>query len=73
VVDGREVRTVFYERDGRVIAYAIVSGPALSDDGALRSLRDDGVVAVTWTRAGHTCVIAAAGVDAHVLARLAVW
>jgi anti-sigma factor RsiW len=73
VIDGREVRTVFYERDGRVIAYAIVAGPALSRDGALRAVRDDGVVAVTWTRGGRTCVIAASGVDADALARLAVW
>ena len=60
VVDGRSVRTVFYEgRDGRVIAYAIVAGPALSAEEALRVVRDDGVVAVTWTRDGRTCVIAA--------------
>ena len=74
VVDGRSVRTVFYEgRDGRVIAYAIVAGPALSRDEALRVVRDDGVVAVTWTRDGRTCVIAADGGDADALARLAVW
>ena len=73
VVDGRQVRTVFYARDGRVIAYAIVAGPALSAEEALRVVRDDGVVAVTWTRDGRTCVIAADGGDARVLARLAVW
>jgi hypothetical protein len=74
VVDGREVRTVFYARDGRTIAYAIVAGPALSPEGSLRKVRgDDGQVAVTWTRRGRTCVIAASGVDADVLARLAVW
>jgi anti-sigma factor RsiW len=73
VVDGRRVRTVFYARDGRVIAYAIVAGPALSRDEALRVVRDDGVVAVTWTRRGRTCVIAADGGDADALARLAVW
>jgi anti-sigma factor RsiW len=74
VVDGRRVRTVFYERGGRTIAYAIVAGPALSEDGALRTVRGPGrVVAVTWTRGGRTCVIAGSGVDADVLARLAVW
>lgn len=72
VVAGREVRTVFYERDGRQIAYAIVAGPALGDD-ELRRLRSGGVVAVTWTRRGRTCVIAASGVGADVLAGLAVW
>ena len=50
VVDGRAVRTVFYERDGRVIAYAIVAGPALAEDGSLRVMRDGEQVAVTWTR-----------------------
>jgi anti-sigma factor RsiW len=74
VIDGRRVRTVFYERDGRTIAYAIVAGPALDDGGALRTIRGvDDVVAVTWTRRGRTCVIAASRVDAGVLARLAVW
>ena len=73
-IDGRRVRTVFYERDGRTIAYAVVAGPALDDVGELRAVRGDGgVVAVTWTRRGRTCVIAASGVDADVLARLAVW
>jgi len=70
-VDGRRVRTVFYEREGRTIAYAIVAGPAL-EEGELRSLRGPGdQVAVTWTRRGRTCVIV--GSDASVLARLAVW
>jgi anti-sigma factor RsiW len=74
VIDGRDVRTVFYEgRDGRKVAYAIVAGPALSRDEALRVVRADGAVAVTWTRAGRTCVIAASGGDADALARLAVW
>ena len=75
LVDGRRVRTVFYRAgDGRTIAYAIVAGPALSDEAALRSVRGgDGLVAVTWTRRGLTCVIAAVGGDAESLARLAVW
>ena len=74
MVDGREVRTVFYERDGREIAYSIVAGPALAKDGALRVVRGaDGVVSVTWTRRGRTCIIAASGGDADALARLAVW
>jgi hypothetical protein len=72
-IDGRRVRTVFYERDGRTIAYAIVSGPALSDEAALRTVRDDGRAAVTWTRDGRTCVIVGADVSVDVLARLAVW
>jgi anti-sigma factor RsiW len=73
VIDGREVRTVFYDRDGRTIAYAIVAGPALSEHDALRTVRAGDVVAVTWTRDGRTCVIAAVGADPEALARLAVW
>jgi anti-sigma factor RsiW len=72
-IDGRKVRTVFYERGGRTIAYAIVAGPALSDSPGLRTVRDGDRVAVTWTRRGRTCVIVGSGVDAGVLARLAVW
>ena len=72
VVDGRTVRTVFYARDGREIAYSIVAGPALSDDSALRTVRDGSLSAVTWTRDGRTCVIVGTG-DPEVLARLAVW
>jgi len=71
-VGGRRVRTVFYERDGRRISYAIVAGPALGER-ELRTVRDGDVVAVTWTRAGRTCVIAGSDVDPGVLARLAVW
>ena len=73
VVDGRRVRTVFYVRDGRRIAYSIVSGPALGGDELRRLDLPDGRAAVTWTRRGRTCVIAASGVDADVLAKLAVW
>jgi anti-sigma factor RsiW len=74
VIDGRKVRTVFYERDGRTIAYAIVAGPALDDVGSLRSMRGPGdQVAVTWTRRGRTCVIVGSGVDPGVLSKLAVW
>jgi hypothetical protein len=73
VIEGREVRTVFYSSRGREIAYAIVAGPALSDDEQLRELRDGDQVAVTWTRNGRTCIIVASGGDAAALARLAVW
>ena len=72
-IGGRRVRTVFYERDGRTIAYAVVAGPALSEDGALRTVRTGDVAAVTWTRDGRTCVISGTGADPAALARLAVW
>ena len=73
MIDGRDVQTVFYARDGKTIAYAIVDGPPLSDDGSLQVVRSGGQVAVTWTRAGRTCVIVGSGADADALARLAVW
>ena len=74
VIDGRRVRTVFYERDGRTIAYAIVAGPAIDDVGELRAVRGDrDLVAVTWTRHGRTCMIIGSGADADALARLAAW
>jgi hypothetical protein len=72
-VHGRRVRTVFYERDGRTIAYAVIAGPPL-EKGALRALHGPGdQIAVTWTRSGRTCVIVGSGVGAQALARMAVW
>jgi hypothetical protein len=55
-VAGRAMRTVFYERDGKRIAYTIVAGPPLDD--TPRNLRSpDGRAAFEWVRAGRTCVI----------------
>jgi anti-sigma factor RsiW len=74
VVDGRATRTVFYERDGRTIAYTIVAGPALEEDGTLHAVTGaGGRTAVTWTRRGRTCVISGSRIDARTLAGLAVW
>jgi hypothetical protein len=71
VVDGRETRTVFYERDGKRIAYTIVARPAL--DGARRRLRTaDGRAGLAWTREGRTCLISG-HVDPAVLAKAAAW
>ena len=70
-IDGRDTRTVFYEKDGKRIAYTVVEGDALPkpDDAdkttregtELRSLTtsDDRTV-VTWERNGQTCVLSAA-------------
>jgi hypothetical protein len=33
----------------------------------------DGATIVTWLRDGHTCILAAKGVDARVLLKLAAW
>lgn len=77
VVDGRDVRTVFYEKDGKRIAYSIVAGDPLDrPDGdrvsregvAFTVFYDDGV---TWERQGHTCVLT--GADADTLAELGAW
>jgi anti-sigma factor RsiW len=69
-IDGRDTRTVFYEKDGKRIAYTVVEGDALPkpDDAdtatregtELRSLTtsDDRTV-VTWERNGQTCVLSA--------------
>ncbi len=82
-IDGREAETVFYERDGRRVAYTIVSGSALSPptEGA-RSLRSrvelarfalDGRAVVTWRRRGHTCVLSGAGLSREEMLSLASW
>jgi hypothetical protein len=73
VVDGRAMRTVFYARGGRTIAYTVVDGPALAD-GPLRVIDGPaGRTAVTWTNHGHTCLISGSGVGASVLRTLAAW
>jgi anti-sigma factor RsiW len=82
-LDGRDTRTVVYEKDGARVAYTIVSGDALDDpddarevtrDGVeLREFTSDGRPAVTWLRDGHTCVLSGEGVDEDTLTKLAVW
>jgi anti-sigma factor RsiW len=72
VIGGRSMRTVFYERDGKRIAYTIVARPALDGGGPRRLLRIDGRQAVQWTRADHTCLISG-DVDPATLVNLATW
>jgi hypothetical protein len=81
-IGGRRAVTVYYERDGRQLAYTIVSAPALAapaapvrtlDGAQLRTLRLGGRLVVTWRRQDHTCVISAAAVPAGELQRLAAW
>jgi anti-sigma factor RsiW len=82
-IDGREAVTVFYSKEGRTIAYTIVSGDALDppgDAGAARRadtrfrfLDDDGRTIVTWEREGHTCVLSGSGVETAKLLDLAAW
>lgn len=80
---GRRVAvTVYYQREGRRIAYTILAAPALRRPGTqvrhlggveLQTFTSDGRVVVTWRRAEHTCVLSGSGVSAGVLLRLAAW
>jgi hypothetical protein len=81
-IHGRTAVTIYYRSDGHTLAYTILSAPALKVPAApvtvlnrteLRTLRLDGRLVVTWRRAGHTCVLSAAGVSAGQLQRLAAW
>jgi hypothetical protein len=79
-LDGRTVRTVFYEGD---VAYTIVGGEALEEpDGAeattregtlLQAFTDGGRTVVTWRRQGHTCVLSSRTVPKETLLELAAW
>lgn len=78
---GRRIHTVFYaDARGTRIGYSIAAGDALPVRGgrvvmrrgvAIRVLRLGGAAAVTWQRAGHTCILAGRGVDPARLVRLA--
>jgi hypothetical protein len=82
-IDGRRAVTVFYEKEGRRIAYTIVSGEALDwpEDARralregvdLRRLRSGDLTVVTWLRDGHTCVLSGEGTEADTLLDLAAW
>jgi len=75
-IEGRDTRTVFYERGGRRIAYTIVAGAALeppldampAPGDVLSFARGDRQV-VTWEENGRTCVLSGE-VDAATLAGL---
>jgi anti-sigma factor RsiW len=68
-IGGRRTRTVFYEKDGKRIAYTIVAGDALSVPGdaataksegtELATFESEGRTVVTWKRNGRTCVLSA--------------
>jgi hypothetical protein len=79
---GRRAVTVYYGRGGDLVAYTIVSTPPLPEPQShqiqaggltVRALTLSGRTVVTWRRAGITCVLSAAGVNARVLASLASW
>ena len=80
-IDGRDVTTVFYEREGERVSYSIVAGDALAEpDG--RDIQAEGTRlrrigarnAVTWRRLNHTCVMdGSSGVPLKTVAELAAW
>jgi hypothetical protein len=78
-VEGRAIRTVVYQdARGRRIGYAIAAGSPLSAGhgtrvGDFTVVRSGHAAVVTWLRDGHTCILAARGVDARVLLKLAAW
>jgi hypothetical protein len=82
-LQGRDARTVVYEKGSDRVAYTIVSGkriqapagsvPATSNGVNLHSLVDGGRRVVTWWRDGRTCVLSSADVGDHELIKLASW
>jgi hypothetical protein len=83
-VDGREATTVYYEKEGKTLAYTIVGGDALDgpDGGTTVTAEgtpvdlfrtDDDRPAATWEREGHTCLLAGSGVPDAKLSELAGW
>jgi hypothetical protein len=83
-VGGREATTVYYEKEGKTLAYTIVGGkpldtpddaPTIDAEGTEIKLfrTDDGRPAATWERDDHTCILSGAGVPDPKLAELAGW
>ncbi|MFL5888462.1 MAG: hypothetical protein ACJ76M_05185 [Solirubrobacteraceae bacterium] len=82
-IGGRDTGTVFYRREGRRIAYSIVSGDQLAwppgsdrtevDGIKMRTFTEDGRTTVTWRRNGRTCVLSATNVPVDQLLELAAW
>ena len=82
-LDGRDTRTVFYEHDGKRLAYTIISGDGIGPPSGSRgsnvngvsfhSTSDQGRRIVTWWRDGRTCVLSGSGVSDAQLLKLASW
>jgi hypothetical protein len=81
-INGRVAVTVYYEWQGKRLAYTIVGAPALATPAAsvrqlngteLRTLTLGKRLVVTWRRDGHTCVLSGSGVPAGELQKLAAW
>jgi hypothetical protein len=81
-INGRLAVTVYYDWEGKRLAYTIVGAPVLAapaaqtttvDGTVLQTLMLHGRLVVTWRRAGHTCVLSGTGVSAARLQQLAAW
>jgi hypothetical protein len=82
-IAGRETMTVFYEKEGKRVAYTIVGGKPLTVPAEARGARRGGKEyallatprgsAVTWLEDGQTCVLAGKDVSPAVLLKLASW
>jgi hypothetical protein len=69
-IEGRERRTVFYARGGRLVSYTIVAGDPVA--GARLAARSHGGrTAIAWQRGGRTCLLSGVGVSAAQLSELA--
>jgi hypothetical protein len=73
-VGGRDATTVYYEKEGKTLAYTIVSGDSLGEPGGATTIQVEGTDidlfdaqggnrAAEWRRDGHTCILAGSGVD----------
>jgi anti-sigma factor RsiW len=81
-VDGRDATVVVYGKGQRRLGYAIVAGAGLSrpadgetaviDGVEYQTLRLNDLLAVTWRRGGHTCVLIGQAPRAELL-KLASW
>ena len=83
-IDGRDATTVYYEQQGKTIAYTIVGGDALDGPDDAKTITAegtpveifrtaDGLPAATWERDDHTCLLTGTGVPDAKLAELAGW
>jgi anti-sigma factor RsiW len=81
-IDGRDAIVVYYRKDGRRLAYAIVAGSGLAVPSGgqtevrravpYKAVRLNDRLVVTWRRGGHTCVLVGDAPRSE-LVRLASW
>jgi hypothetical protein len=79
---GHRAVTVYYEWQGKRVAYTILAAPALPWPGnqtrvmhgiEFQSLVSGSRQIITWRRTGHTCVLSGSRIPVSELARLAAW